>query len=280
MTSMSSYGTSNSSCASITSSPLFTMVAELIVTTGPMSQVGCLSASSGVTSASSSRRRPRNAPAAGGQHQPPHLGPRPAAQALRQRRVLGVDRDDLPRPRHRGLDQRAAGDERLLVGQREGTAGSAARPASAPARATPTTPLSTTSQGHCGQLGHRVRPGHDLRDAEVAGGVPALLRLGVEGELQVLHDATPGPPRPPRRPARAPARRAARRCRRRRRARPPGTGPGCGARCRWPGCRSTRSSRAARSRGGCSPAHSDRPAHGVAGAPGAAPRASNGVREL
>ena len=40
MTSMSSYGTSNSSCASITSSPLLTMVAELIVTTGPMFQVG------------------------------------------------------------------------------------------------------------------------------------------------------------------------------------------------------------------------------------------------
>src|SRR5882762_5784359 len=41
MTSMSAYATPNSSCASITSSALLTIVAELIVTTGPMFQVGC-----------------------------------------------------------------------------------------------------------------------------------------------------------------------------------------------------------------------------------------------
>ena len=39
-TSMRSNGMSKSRCASITSSPLLTSVAELIVTTGPMSQVG------------------------------------------------------------------------------------------------------------------------------------------------------------------------------------------------------------------------------------------------
>ncbi len=46
----------------MTSSPLFTSVAEFVVTTRPMSQVGCASASAGVTSASSERRRPRNGP--------------------------------------------------------------------------------------------------------------------------------------------------------------------------------------------------------------------------
>src|SRR5579859_2737032 len=61
-------------------------------------------------------------PAAGGQHQAPYfLGPA-AAQALRDRRVLGVDRDDLPRLGPLG-HQRPADDQRLLVRQRERAAG-------------------------------------------------------------------------------------------------------------------------------------------------------------
>ncbi len=59
---------------------------------------------------------------AGGQHQPSYLLRRAASEALRQRAVLGVDRHDLT-----GLraveDQRAAHDQGLLVGQREGRAG-------------------------------------------------------------------------------------------------------------------------------------------------------------
>ena len=51
-TSMSATGTSNSRCASISSRPLFTRVAELTVTTGPIDQVGCASACSAVTPAS------------------------------------------------------------------------------------------------------------------------------------------------------------------------------------------------------------------------------------
>ena len=61
-TSIRSNGIPKSRCASITSSPLLTRVAELIVTTGPMSHVGCVERLSGVTSASSSRLRPRNGP--------------------------------------------------------------------------------------------------------------------------------------------------------------------------------------------------------------------------
>ena len=121
-TSMRSNGMSKSRCASITSSPLLTSVAELIVTTGPMSQVGWSSASSGVTSASSSRRPAAEGSAAGGEHEAAYLLRAAAAQALRQRAVLAVDRHDLA-----GLGQRGhhgpADDQRLLVGQRQRVAG-------------------------------------------------------------------------------------------------------------------------------------------------------------
>src|SRR5438309_6723931 len=59
---MRSYGTSKRKCASISSSPLLASVAESTVIFGPMRQVGCASASSGVASTSSSRVRPRNGP--------------------------------------------------------------------------------------------------------------------------------------------------------------------------------------------------------------------------
>ena len=61
-TSIRSIGMPKSRCASITSSPLLTRVAELMVTTGPMSHVGCASACSTVTSCSSSTDFPRNGP--------------------------------------------------------------------------------------------------------------------------------------------------------------------------------------------------------------------------
>ena len=61
-TSIRSIGMSKSRCASITSRPLLTSVAELMVMTGPMAQVGWAIACSGVTSASSARVRPRNGP--------------------------------------------------------------------------------------------------------------------------------------------------------------------------------------------------------------------------
>ena len=61
-TSICSYATPNRKCASISSSPLFASVAESTVILRPIRQVGCASACSGVTSASSSRFRPRNGP--------------------------------------------------------------------------------------------------------------------------------------------------------------------------------------------------------------------------
>ena len=61
-TSIRSYGVPNRWWASITSRPLFISVAESIVILPPIAQVGCASASSTVTSASSARERPRNGP--------------------------------------------------------------------------------------------------------------------------------------------------------------------------------------------------------------------------
>ncbi len=54
--------TSYSRSASMTSRPLFIMVAELIVILAPMRHVGCASAISGVTSASAARGVERNGP--------------------------------------------------------------------------------------------------------------------------------------------------------------------------------------------------------------------------
>ena len=98
-TSMRSNGMSKSRCASITSSPLFTSVAELIVTTGPMSQVGWSSASSGVTCAQLLAGAAAERATAGGEHEAAYLLGPAAAQALRQRAVLAVDRHDLARLR-------------------------------------------------------------------------------------------------------------------------------------------------------------------------------------
>ena len=62
MTSIRSKGMSKSKCASMSSSPLFTSDAELVVTTLPMSQVGCLRACAGVTFASCSLVKPLKGP--------------------------------------------------------------------------------------------------------------------------------------------------------------------------------------------------------------------------
>ncbi len=61
-TSIRSNPTPKSRWASITSRPLLTSVAEFVVTSGPMDQVGWARACSGPTSASEARSRPRNGP--------------------------------------------------------------------------------------------------------------------------------------------------------------------------------------------------------------------------
>ena len=61
-TSMRSYGMPNSRCASMSSSPLLTSDAEFKVFIGPIDQVGCAPACSGVTRSSWAADQPRNGP--------------------------------------------------------------------------------------------------------------------------------------------------------------------------------------------------------------------------
>ena len=240
--------TPKSSCASITSRPLLTSVAELIVMTGPMFQVGWASACSGVTSVSSSRRRPRNGPPLA-----VRISRRTSARLPERRHCASAECSESTGTIWSGRCTAArtsgppATSDSLFASASVRPARSAASVGARPER--PDHAVEHHVARPLGQLGHRLRPGEDLRDPELTGGVAAPRRLGVEGQLQVLGGRWPSPRRRRRRPAPAPARRAGRRCRRRRRARPPGTGPGCAARCRSPACRSTRSSRAARSRG-------------------------------
>ena len=109
---------SNSQRASMTSSALFIRVAESIVIFGPICQVGCLRACSGVTSSSSRRVLPRNGPPEEVRITRRTSRGSPGAEALEDRRVLAVDRQQRRLPLAGQLgDQRAADDQRLLVRQ-------------------------------------------------------------------------------------------------------------------------------------------------------------------
>ena len=117
--------TPNSSWASITSRPLFISVLESIVILGPIDHVGCASASSTVTSASSSADRPRNGPPLAVSTMRADLaGRRRRSQALVDGAVLAVDGHELGAGRRpQRLHDRAGGDQALLVGEPETLAG-------------------------------------------------------------------------------------------------------------------------------------------------------------
>ncbi len=127
--------------------------------------------------------------AAGGEDQPVDLGGRPAAQALRQRRVLRIHRHQLAF-RGRPGDQRTTDHQGLLVGQRQDAArlerGQRRRQAGGPGDA-----VEDDVTGHSGHLGRCVGAGEDPGQPHPAGRPAALARLRVEGELQVLHRRGP-----------------------------------------------------------------------------------------
>ena len=89
-TSIWSGRTSNSQCASMTSKPLFTSVAESIVMLRPMRQLGCASACSGVAAAISRERRLAKRAAGSGQDELLHFAMAPGAQALVDRVVFAI----------------------------------------------------------------------------------------------------------------------------------------------------------------------------------------------
>ena len=145
-TSMRSNGTSNSQCASITSRPLFMSVAESIVMRAPIVQVGCRSACSGVTSASSAAEQPRNGPPLAVTIRASTALGLLAREQLLQRRVLGVDGQQArAAARERRAHERPARDEALLVGERDVDARPRAPTSVASSPAAPTTALRTTS---------------------------------------------------------------------------------------------------------------------------------------
>ena len=121
-TSIRSKGMSNSRWASITSSPLLTSVAELVVMTGPIAKLGWARASVTVTCSRSARLRPRKGPPLAVTTRRRTSAVRAGAQALGDGAVLAVHGNDLA-GRGGALDQGAADDQGLLVGQGERRAG-------------------------------------------------------------------------------------------------------------------------------------------------------------
>jgi len=104
--------------------------------------------------------------------------------------VLGVDRDDLALL-GAAAHERAPGDQRFLVGQGEDAAlFERGQRGCEPQAADHAVEHDIT--GLPGQLGHRVGAGHDPGQLEIAGRPAAALRLGVEGELQILDDGRAG----------------------------------------------------------------------------------------
>ena len=136
-TSIWSKSTPNSSWASITSRPLFMSVDESTVILGPMFQVGMVQRIGHRHRGQLGPGAAPERPAAGGQDDLGDLAGPPRAQRLVDRGVLGVDRHDLATAVDPGLgDHRSAGDEALLVREREPLAVRRARPAWPAARRT------------------------------------------------------------------------------------------------------------------------------------------------
>ena len=235
-TSIRSYGVPNSQCASITSRPLFISVAESIVILPPIAQVGWRSACSTVdvrelVAAAAAERAAR-----GGQRQALDR-PRPLARdQLVQRRVLGVDRDQLRAgrlgERHHEL---AADDERLLVGERD------------------VDPLGQRDdrRAEAGGADDRVEHEVGVRSRRRAARAPRARRAP-------RPRSTPRPPAPPR-PDRS-ARSASRRARAPARPAPRASAPRTGRRARTPRARARRrrapACRSSRSRRGSGAASS------------------------
>ena len=121
---MRSKSTPNSSCASITSRPLFISVDESIVILAPIVQVGCFSASARVTVASSAAVRPRNGPPLAVRMMRPTSVCRPERRHCQIAECSESTGTISPPPAARALATTGPGrDQALLVGEREPLAG-------------------------------------------------------------------------------------------------------------------------------------------------------------
>ncbi len=112
-------GSPNRSCASISSRPLFIMVAESMEILSPMSQLGWASACSGVTSAMSASDQLRNGPPDAVRMSRSTAPMLVGFEDLEDGVVLGVHRQEDAAGLLDGVDQQASGaDQGFLVGQR------------------------------------------------------------------------------------------------------------------------------------------------------------------
>ena len=110
-------------------------VAESIVIFGPICQVGCLSASSAVTSVSSRRVLPRKGPPEEVRDDAPDLFVRPGLKGLEDCRMLAVHGKQARPPAPCQLHHLGSGDDqRFLVGQGDRLASLERRPGSLQAR--------------------------------------------------------------------------------------------------------------------------------------------------
>ena len=199
--------------------PLFTRVAELVVTSGPIAQVGWASACSGVTSARSARERPRNGPPEAVSTSLATSSARPPRRhwASAECSESTGDRSGPGRGRRRSTSGPPTMRDSLLASARVDPAASAARVGRRPTD--PVMPLRTTSarrpatwttpswpRDDLGERRRRRRAGEAA--ASSSHDVLARDRDGLDAELDGL------------------AGEQVRRHRRPRPARPPGTGPG------------------------------------------------------
>ena len=129
--------------------------------------------------------------AAGGEDQPGDLVAGAAAQALGQRRVLGVDRHELARARRRPVTSAPPAISDSLL------ASATVRPASSAASVGPQADRAGDAvEDDVGRAGGELLggpgAGQDLRQGVLALRPAALRRRGVEGQLQVLRGGGPG----------------------------------------------------------------------------------------
>src|SRR5579871_4372799 len=122
-------GRPNNSWASMSSRPLFISVAESTEILRPMTQRGWAQASSAVTAARRSLGTRRNGPPeAVSRIRRTPAARTPGRQALEDRVVLAVDRQELRAAGRHRLEQQAPGhDQRLLVGEQHALAGPGGR---------------------------------------------------------------------------------------------------------------------------------------------------------
>ena len=114
---------SNRRAASISSRPLFIMVAESMLILAPIDQTGWRSAASGVALRHLLEAGGAERAAGGGQHDLFHRAAIAVGQRLEDRVVLGIDRQQGGAGlAHRAQHHLAGADQRFLVGQRDARA--------------------------------------------------------------------------------------------------------------------------------------------------------------